>query len=469
MTITMYANFTKRRNSTLKPETGSGLDVSCTLKEPTNFLNPVIIISPAVLSSNQIAPIYNYVWIPKFFRYYFVDDWTYNGGLWEGALSVDVLASFRESISGLICYVERAESAYNGNIIDTAFPALTDFDTVHANLASSWYGVAPSGGCYVVGIINYQSSEHVGAVAYYAMNTAGLNSFLNYLFGNNIYNASNITEIGEGLFKSLFNPAQYIVSCIWYPFGTEAFGNSQTNIKIGYWSTSTNAIMVSNLAQQTFVTGQFPDHPQSLTRGNFLNYSPYAYYTLYIPPFGAMPIDSSYRAYGEYIRCQVFIDHITGQATMRAGVSQTSSGGTVSIWAGETSAMFGVPIQLAQIMSDYMGGIGSAITGAISGGGIGSIISGLVSSATSAFSPTVSSIGANGSFINMIAPPGMIASFAKISSASNNIIGRPLMENRTISTLSGYIKCRDVRANVPCLGPEKTMIESFMDGGFYYE
>lgn len=467
MNITLYPNFTKKRNSTLKPQAGSGLTLTdCVLKEPSDFLNPVIIMTPSAVASANSTPLYNYAWLPDFRRYYFIDNWTYNRGLWEAALSVDVMASFKESIAGMSCYVERAESAYDGNITDAAFPATTDFSIVHANLADSWYGVAPSGGCYVVGVINYQSSEHVGAVAYYAMTSANMNSFLNYLFGNSIFNASGITEISEGLFKSLFNPAQYIVSCVWFPFTTYAFGTTQTTVKLGYWDTNVTAIMVSNLAEQTFVTGQFPYHPQAASRGAFLNYAPYAYYTIYVPPFGTMPIDSSYRSYGNYVRCQVYIDHITGQATMRAGISQTSEGGTVSIWAGEASAMFGVPIQLAQVMSDYAGGIGKSLS---SGNIIGGILSGLVSTATAAFSPTVTSIGANGSFINCVAAPGLIAAFANISGASDSIIGRPLMQQRTISTLSGYIKCRDVRANVPCLGPEKTMIESIMTGGFYYE
>jgi hypothetical protein len=127
--------------------------------------------------------------------------------------------------------------------------------------------------------------------------------------------------------------------------------------------------------------------------------------------------------------------------------------------------MFGVPIQLAQIASDYIGALGSAA----STGGFAGLISGAVQTAVSAFAPSVNSTGVNGSFIMSIAPAGLISNFAKITGASDSILGRPLMQQRTISTLSGYIKCRDVHVSAPCFLEEKGRIESYMREGFYYE
>ena len=463
--------FSKRTNSTKIPADGSGYELSnVILKEPTDFLHPVIRITASGIGGATVAPIvYNYAQIPKFARYYFIDNWEYTGGCWECSLSIDVMGSWKASVGTTSAYVERSESAYDGNIIDGMFPATTDYDVVYSSLASTWYNVAPSGGAYVVGILNKYGTRRIGAVDYYAFSPSGMVSFLDWLFGNSIFTTSNITEITEGLFKSIFNPGQYIVSCMWFPSPPSTFGENTVNVSFGYWATGLQAIEVSNLVRQTQVTGEFPNHPQASARGSFLNYSPHAYYTLYIPPFGAISIDSSYRAYGKYIRCPVFIDHITGQATMRVGVTTSAQGGTTNIWANEATAMFGVPIQLSQVMSDYSGVISGMGAAAAGGGGLSALLSGAVQSSLDSFSPSVHSVGTNGSFNMLVTPAGLISSFARITGSADSVLGRPLMAQRTINTLSGYIKCRDAKFSAPCLSSEKAQIESIMNEGFYYE
>lgn len=461
-----FYQLSKRENSTLQPDEGVPFDI--VFKEPVNFLYPVIRLTQAAIGANLAPVMYNYAYIAKFQRYYFVSNWEYIGGCWECSLSVDVLGSWKSYITGQTVYVERAQSAYDGSIIDMQFPAKTDYTKKYAAVSSAWNGIAPSGGTYVIGLLNDQNSG-VGAVTYYACTPAMIYNFITYIFGNNIFTASSITEISEGLFKGLFNPAQYIVSCMWFPESLNAFGSSTATMKIGYWDTGISANLVTALVAERFVTGTLPDHDQASARGTFLNYSPYAYYTLYCPPFGAIPIDSSIRAHGKYLRCPVYIDHITGQATMRIGVTPTqTSSGEPNIFGGEISAMFGVPIQLAQVMSDYTGAIGNMASGAIAGN-ILSVLSGAVQTAISALSPQVDSIGANGSFLLSAVSPGLIATFANITAASDSILGRPLMQQRVVGTLEGYIKCRDAHVMIPCTDREKTMIETYMNGGFYFE
>lgn len=460
-----FFQVSKRINSTQVPEEGHTIDI--VMKEPVNFLAPVVRLTQSAIGPGLAPIIYNYAYIPKFSRYYFVSNWEYIGGCWECALKVDVLGSWKSYIAVQSCYVERAQSVYDPSIIDMMFPAKTDYTKKYASVATAWSGVAPSGGTYVLGIINDQNTKTVGAVTYYALTPSICSQFISYIFGNNIFQASGISEISEGLFKGLFNPSQYIVSCMWFPESQNAFGSTTAHIKIGYWDTGINGILVETLAIKTFVTATFPDHDQAATRGTFLNFSPYAYYTLYVPPFGAIPIDSSVRAYGNYLSCPCYIDFITGQATLRVGVLKTQ-GGDPSIFAGEVTAMFGVPIQLAQVMSDYSASVGQ-ITGGLMTGNILSALSGAVQSAISAYSPQVQSMGANGSFLSEIMTTGMTCTFANITDHADSILGRPLMQQKTINQLSGYIKCSNVHVAIPCTDQEKQEIESFMNGGFYFE
>lgn len=462
-----FYQLSKRENSTLQPDEGVPFDI--VFKEPVNFLAPVVRLTQAAIGANIAPVMYNYAYIAKFQRYYFVSNWEYIGGCWECSLSVDVLGSWKSYITGQTVYVERAQSAYNGNIIDMQFPAKTDFTKKYASVSSSWVGVAPSGGTYVLGVLCDRSETTLGAVTYYAMTSVMMTQFIGYIFGNNIYQASNITEISEGLFKGLFNPSQYIVSCFWFPVNYSTFGSNRANIKLGYWDTGIEGILTSTVAAERSISCTLPDHDQASARGSFLNCAPYAHYTLYVPPFGAIPIDSSVRGYGKYLYCPVYIDFITGQATMRIGVfSQANQQGTPSIYAGEVSGMFGVPIQLAQVLSDYSASIGRAASGGIAASVMG-VLSGVVQSAVSAVAPQVESIGANGSFLAEIIHPTLIATFANITGASDSILGRPLMEQRVVGTLSGYIKCRDAHVQIPCTDREKSMIETYMNGGFYFE
>ena len=242
--IVNFYSFQKKKNSTAQPNISSATTLtSVQLKDDTGIMNPVLLINPnnAALPVPFVPSGFNYANIPSFGRYYFVTDWTWKKGLWECALSVDVLASFRTAIGNTSAYVERSAYASNGNIIDNLYPAKTDVQITSATIATSWANVAPSGGCYVLGLINYQPANHIGAVTYYAMTSANLNSLLAFLFSNNIYQAGSITEIGEDLFKSLFNPFQYVVSCMWFPAAASTYGSTQTTVKVGYWDTGVRA------------------------------------------------------------------------------------------------------------------------------------------------------------------------------------------------------------------------------------
>lgn len=462
-----FFQLSKRINSTQVPQEGQTIDI--VMKEPVNFLAPVVRLTQSAIGQGLAPTIYNYAYIPKFSRYYFVSNWEYIGGCWECALKVDVLGSWKTYIAAQSCYVERAQSLYDPSIIDMMFPAKTDYTKKYASVLSSWVNVAPSGGTYVLGVLCDRTENTLGAVTYYALTTAMITQFMTYIFGNNIFQSSGINEISEGLFKGLFNPAQYIVSCIWFPVNYSTFGSNLTTIKLGYWDTGVQGILTSTVAATRSISCTLPDHDQASTRGTFLNFSPYAYYTLYCPPFGAIPIDSSVRGYGKYLYCPVYIDFITGQATMRIGVFSTANTqGTPEIYAGEVTAMFGVPIQLAQVISDYSSSIGQVAAGVLSGNVL-SVLSGAVQSAIEAYAPQVQSMGANGSFLSEIMHPTLIATFANITDHADSILGRPLMQQKTINQLSGYIKCSNVHVAIPCTDQEKREIESFMNGGFYFE
>lgn len=469
MNVTLY-KFTKRINSTKQPASSDGHSFSCQLKDETSFINPILKFSPDHLTSGVFSPdVYNYAFILYWNRFYYITDWKYINGSWEAYLTIDVLASFRSEIGATSAYIIRSNSASNGNIIDSFYPAKTDVTIQKTNVACAWYNVAPSGGSYILGVINYENGNKIGALNYYALTTAQLSSILNYLFTDNIYNASSISEIGSGLYKSLFNPFQYIVSCLWFPFSTVAFGSSQTDVKVGYWSTGVQGIIVSSLAEKTFVTATLPDHPQ-LSRGAYLNRAPYTKHTLYIPPFGCIPIDTNFISIGKYLYSAVLVDHITGQATIRVALSPSSSNLNEYNIMCERTGMIGVPIQLAQVLTDYVNTLSSAtdvISSALSFN-LGGVFKGLLSAVESQM-PKVSTSGANGSFIETLQYPQLISEFLNIVNENQTEFGRPLCDTRTISTLSGYIQCGEADHAFSGTRAENEEINRNLQAGFFYE
>lgn len=465
--------YSKKKNSTAQPALNTGTHFNnVQLKEETSVLNPVLLFNPnSTGMPTPFTPSYfNYAYISEFARYYFIADWVYKNGLWECSLNVDVLASFKTAIGSTSAYIERSASASNGNITDALYPATTDVQIVSATIANSWTQVAPSGGCYVIGVINYQSSHHVGAISYYACTSAQLNSLLSFLFSNNIFQSSNITEMGEGLFKSLFNPFQYIVSCMWFPASASIYGSTSSNILVGYWDTGVSAIMVDAVTDVRFVTGTIPDHPQ-IARGAYLNYAPYTKITLYCPPFGSIPIDPFFTKVGKYLYAKVSIDVTTGQALMQVSFRANTSDPYTSKSCAEKSAMMGVPIQLAQVLSDYSGAMSTLASGF--GGGIAGAVMGAigatVQSALASQTPKVSTSGSNGSFNSFTIAPELVVEHYRIADEDNTDLGRPLMSTRTISTLSGYIKCAEGHFSGACMDSEKEAVNNYMTSGFYYE
>lgn len=65
------------------------------------------------------VPDFNYVYIPTFNRYYYVDDViSVRTNLWDIILSVDVLMSFKDAIKSCKGFVERNEDESNPQLID---------------------------------------------------------------------------------------------------------------------------------------------------------------------------------------------------------------------------------------------------------------------------------------------------------------------------------------------------------------
>lgn len=477
MDINLYY-FSKRLNSTKEPFPGDPTRKSVSnvqIKQETSFLSPTLVLSKDALGPGFSPVKYNYVSIPYWQRHYYIKDWRYNPPYWEADLTVDVLASFKYVIGETSAYIVRAASSYDGNIIDTFYPATTQVNIQKIQISSDIYHTPIPGGCYVLGIVNSDTSLKVGSVTYYAMSSDQIASLLAYLFSSAIYNDSGIDEITEGMFKATFNPFQYITSCIWFPVPATLLGDTTRPIKCGYWNIPVTATVVRYVVTDPLGFKSnlpIPTHPQS-NRGNYVNYAPYTRLTAYYPPFGEIPVDTTHMQYGtnNYLYGKMFIDYITGVANCYLSITD-GIGAAADPYKYFTmrTAQIGVPIQLSQITTDYAGmitsagmGLASLFTGNI-GGVADSIRSGI-----EAATPKLGNQGANGSFIEITEPPYLIVEHYKLVDDNPSEFGRPLCKTMQINNLSGYVKCGDADHNFSATDTENQMINNFLKSGFYYE
>ena len=512
MIVNLYSGFSKRINSTKLP------NVTPTAKDGT-LRNVCSITSPEIVfkTFGSASPSnFCYAYIPKYNRYYFITDWVAEGATWVCKMNEDCLASWRTQIGQTSSYIERSASESDGSIIDTLYPCDTQYTIQKTSLTSAWYGVAPSGGCYIVGIIcnastNYGSSLVGGSVTYYAMTPANLRSLIHYLYSGTFLedngfpvNQTLLQQLSNEVAKAFVNPSQYIVSCMWFPFSVSTFASgSDVDIQVGYYDLGSNhgvGKMVDTVLFTTNITGTIPDHPLSATRGTYLNQSPYSRHTLIVQPFGSIDIDTSFLRIGHTIYGQVTIDPVTGKAILRVKILPPSGSGLVDCTLCEKSAMLGVPIQLSQVTSDFLGASASLLSGsAILAKGLsamGSDTTALVpygstkppigfgsgdlalfmslpsiGNALKNISGNVESTGVNGSYL-MTSPslePIIVSVFSNLVAENNSECGRPLCAIRTINTLTGFIKCGEVSIDYPCYDSEKNTIHGHLINGFFWE
>ena len=472
----MLGSFVKKRNSTALPS-GSQTSISGTLRTGCSIRNPVIGFAENRMSTPAA---YNYAYITQFGRYYFIQDWKWEDGLWWAYMEVDVMGSFKTGIGLSSCYVLRSASEWDSKITDELYPAIGFRSSSRHQFENP---LAPNMGDltqgeYVVGIVGQDGG--VGAVSYYGFNPTFFREFRNQLLSGTNY--LGITEITDNLMKALTNPYQYITSAIWFPFSIRT--GAVNNVKLGWWQLGAMAAPVTNLTVDYVVEETCEFELQDVTAKHFMYSSPYATYTCFFPPFGEIELDPQIIA--EYISIDdedssvstlslnfhLYVDLITGN-----GYIYILCAGAI---VGFREGKIGVPVQLGQVTSNISGAVGGTVQSIISGvataaklgNAAGWAVAGLgaITSATHNIFPKSQTVGMNAGLAVYDMTPYVQITMLDIVDESIQENGRPLCKTKTISSLSGYIKT--MNADIEIAGAtdsEQEQIRTMMNGGFFYE
>lgn len=482
-TVTLWS-FSKKANSTKQP-TSTGYQVTCDLMDGSGMLNPTIKIHTGF--TNPTA--YNYAQINTWSRYYFVSNWRYDRGLWWADLAEDFLATWKTYIGNYTGYVLRSASNWDGNIKDTFYPAKTN-PSRHTKVIPLGWKEELSEGSFVVGIVN-GDNRTMGSVSYYVMTPSQFTTFANAVYANtnDWMDTANITDISTELLKTLFNPFEYIVSCMWFPIVVPVVPSSPTTpIPLGFWSVpaSCQGILYSEAITALTYTVTPDAHPQAATRGAYLNSSPYSSITLVFQPFGSIPLDANL-VMNNKLQLVVYTDYITGVSCLYVQVLNADElDGTI---IHSQATQLGVPVQL----SGRQPNIPSMIAGAVSSlsdslpqkSGVwqdlkhvaqnllgAPDVSGTVSKVASAAEngfKRLGSLGSNGSRAQILEDARLCQDYMLLADEDNADFGRPLYAVRQISNLSGFIQMGDSHIQMPGLDAEISAVNSFLTSGFFYE
>ena len=367
ITATFYKN-DKKINSTKQPvPSADDITLSVELKDVVDLFTPSLVISADVfMSGDQIVnPMkYNYCYLPDFERYYFVRTWSWIVGRWECALEVDVLATFKTQIGNTNAFVLRAYSQYDPDIVDTKYPTSSDVAGAlqvanRAAYLTPWSvnikNASMSEGFYVISIVNDDDSA-VGGVSHYALSASTMGELMNKLFSAPTWMNIVDANISEDMQKMLFNPMQYITSCMWIPTGYGQLTLTGVHtIPFGWWSLTLTGWVYRIEASDSAIDIQpmeFPiaTHPQNTYgKRNWLQLSPYTTMALYFPPFGFIPIDTTKVYMCDSVKVKVRVDVITGRGEIFVSNTYTLDDSYEGGLIYTSVAQVGVPVSIAQM------------------------------------------------------------------------------------------------------------------------
>lgn len=456
-TVKFY-NFSKRFNSTKVPASDAGTEYNCIIKNGSSIINPKIELNLGLINDPSTR---NYAYIPSFDRYYYVREWEFKDALWIVTLEVDVLATYKTEIGNANLYVLRASAENDGRIIDTLYPAKTTCKYNVETISNPW-GNSVTDGCFVVGVMS--RTGDYGSLSYYGLTYGTMRQFTSRLYDSTVTtdNGFDFTEMTRSLQLSLVNPSQYIKSAVYIPVDFDSLGTRFEEIYLFDWDLLMTGKTISSPKKTISHTLNIPKHPQTNSRGNYVNAKPFTRAQLFFPPFGVFDLDTD-------VTCSA------SSLTVRINIDVTSGFGNIEVRCNnqiltKTNSMIGVPIQISQVTRDYIGGITSSISGvasAMTGNYVGAL--GGIGNAAQSLAPRSNSIGSNGSFGQLYENARLEFQFYEIADDDNAQNGRPLCKKRVVKNLGGYMLIQDGDVATNGTLQENRQIQSLLEGGFYYE
>lgn len=451
MTLKTWS-FSKKKNSTAQP-TGQSRDYNVYMKENTSIENPVFILGTGITADISYCQ-----WSGN---YYFVDDIVLiSADQVELHCSIDVLATHKTAIGNYTGFVERSSAAHNSYIFDSAMSAQQRIVSSAVSTQALW--TIDQVGCYVVRVVG--EGDAPTGISSYVMTTSELSDLLDFMFDDTNFSQ----ELQDVIVKTFFNPFQYLVSVMWFPFSKSDIAGSSHTMHLGWWDVGEFKRISSYFYFDTFDLTK----PTNYYSGDYRAYHPnFTEFSAFIPGIGKVDLDPIILSH-EKLNISCAIDWVTGNITCRLRYMDSSDNmkGDIATYSGQ----IGVSVPVGQINNMSEGMTGGSVLERVAGGtfqAVAEAVTGGVSAIPNALSPSPSILGNAGNRANITSNPRMMLSIINFGCGEfpNTVYGRPLCAIRQVSTLPGFIKMQAASVALAAPDTEIEKVNNYLNSGFYYE
>lgn len=476
MNIRLYS-FSKRNKSSLRASTSGGTSYEVGIFNQCSIEHPVMIF--------DFEPFqYNYAYIPKWDRFYFINDWYFLDGQWIVNLTEDYLASFYDELrftGAMVLYATGSDAI--DSIIDKRIPVTSGVEITTKSASLSGMNWLTSGQGTPVLSITGKGSNGI-----YALSASDLPELID---GIDLWYDANISDYFDAIKQLAYGGSAMdnIKGAFALPFTINTGGVSERLTLGGYPCINGNNQYINGYRliqynQDASCNIQIPWKYSDWRRS-----SPYSSVKIFLPLAGLFTLsnedikndnslDVSYtfnRGSGDY--SLTVKGHSSGN-----NVITYSSNCAMGLFLGSSGTDLGKIITGNAAAGLAVGGGIAALalgaTGAAAVGAIGAIGGGLAASASATLEGlggASSGIGglSGGAAVNMGTDVKVFVESKGLSDTLVNIdtvMGTPAYRYQIIGNYSGYVQTDGMQfASSRATASEKNQINSLCDSGIYLE
>lgn len=454
MNITYWTGYSKKKNSTAQP--ASGTDATVYLKDNCSILNPVF-------DCQGVPDSVNYIYVADFGRYYFVSDVVHvTKDRIEIHCSVDVLATYKSQIGSYTAFIERAASSYDLDVSDPMIHSTTEIVQSVITSGDTLGGDYDYNGTLVVMVVGKTGMKK------YSMSLADVAAVFNTSFDASLASYFDTTnpftdakDAIQALFCSVANPAQYVKSVRWFPLSLSS-GSAETPC-FGFVSATASRNIVKDVAKM----GGSATRPARYYN-DFRDFdSRFTSASIYLPGVGVVNLDPKHLQHN--ITFTYYVDTNTGACEVDLFADQSEIGhyscmAAIDVPIGGTAGFNPVSQFINSALSPLSMGLSPLHTG-------NSIIGNLRNAITETLQPPQNSTSASGNQKIWDERPFVQISVTRLGSTGlpTTQHGRSKADAAQISGLSGFVLCSGASVVVPGYDAEKDAVNNYLNSGFYYE